>query len=435
MKKAALILLLACAAALPAEVTLSQAVRDAWALSPGLDSQRLEEQAAAVARLTALRQKYFSVLFGGSYRYSSDKVQVKAGDFPFPLGPAVPSGAVILSAPDHTVDLRLALQQPLYSGGVLDNAVRIEEGRMLSQREMVRLKRIEIAGAVKSSYHSHRLYRCRRDSLASLLSSLEAHLRRVERLHAEELARRSDLLETRAKANEVRLGLEDLEQLIAAEAVRFRSLCGRDPDKVDSAAGGGRESFAAAWDSFLAGHPLLRSLDERARILRLQRRSLAGAYLPQIGAFAELHYGRPGQNFFAEGWTLYFSGGVSVSLPVFNWNRRGRDLELADISLRQLENQRGDFVRESERGLRQLFLQRESLERKRDLLEHLAADAEEDERLKQKLYEEGQIDHADLLAAMTSREKYLAERGGLDAQLDLLAANIDTLSGTCEEEE
>ncbi len=78
MKKLLCIMLLAGAAlSLPAKVTLAQAVANAWAIDPALDSQKLEEEAAAIAGETALRQKYFSVQFGAGYRYSSDKVQVR----------------------------------------------------------------------------------------------------------------------------------------------------------------------------------------------------------------------------------------------------------------------------------------------------------------------------------------------------------------------
>jgi hypothetical protein len=36
---------------------------------------------------------------------------------------------------------------------------------------------------------------------------------------------------------------------------------------------------------------------------------------------------------------------------------------------------------------------------------------------------------------MTDQERYRAERGGLEAQLGLLATSIDTLIGACQEEE
>lgn len=435
MKKIPFLLFLAFASVLPARVTLSQAVADAWKISPGLDSQRLEEDAAATARLTALRQKYFSVYFNGSYRYSTDKVEVKASAFPFPLGPNVPAGTVILSAPGDNFDFKLSLSQPLYSGGLLGNAVKMEALRAAAEKDVTRLKKIDLAGQVKSSYFTYLLYSRKRDSLNSLLERLDLHLRKVTSLFAEEQVRKSDLLESRARADEVKLGLADLEQLLAAEAVRFNSLCGHDPQDVDFQPGAESVSFAAAREYLLASHPLLRSLEQRERLVQIQKRSIAAAYLPQVGAFAELHYGRPGQNFFTNRWTLYFQGGVNVSLPVFNWNKGGRDRHLADIAARKLENQRADFVRESEKGLRQLFLLRESLEKKLALLDGLAANAAEDVGLKETLYEESQIDHTDLLAAMTSQEKYLSDRGELLVQMEMLKASVDTLIGKLEEEE
>ena len=134
-----------------------------------------------------------------------------------------------------------------------------------------------------------------------------------------------------------------------------------------------------------------------------------------------MHYGRPGQNFFMDRWTFYVQGGLSVSMPVFNWNKGGRDRELADIAARKLDNQRADFIRESEKSLRQLYLAKESLEKKlRPARRAGRPTPAEEVRLKDKLYEENQIDHTDLLAAMTSQERYLANREELLVQVEML---------------
>ncbi|MCX6558435.1 MAG: TolC family protein [Candidatus Aminicenantes bacterium] len=435
MKKLLFFIFLAIVFVLPAKVTLSQAVASAWAISRSLDSQKLEEEAASIAGLTALRQKYFSVFFNGSYRYTSDKVEVKISDFPFPISADIPPGTVVLSAPNDNFDLKMSLVQPLYSGGLLNNAVKMEAIRGAAEKDLTRLKKIELAGKVRFSYFNYLLFCKKRDSLNFLLSSLNLHLQKLENLYTEELVKKSDLLETRAKADEIKLSLMDLEQLIAAEAVHFNSLCSYEPQDVDSQPVKRNESFDSVRDYFLAGHPLLKSLDERARIIQIQKKSITGAYLPQVSAFAELHYGRPGQNFFKDQWTFYVQGGLSVTMPVFNWNKGGRDKTLADMAARKLENQRADFIRESEKNLRQLYLFKESLEKKLVLLDNLSAYAAEDIRLKEELYEENQIDHTDLLAAMTNQERYLSNREELSTQMEMLKVNIDTLIGKCEEEE
>jgi outer membrane protein TolC len=435
MKKKFFLGLMAIAFALPAKVTLTQAVANAWKISFTLHSQQLEEEAAVTAGLTALRQKYFSVYFNGSYRYTSDKVEVKISDFPFPVGGAdIPPGTVVLSAPKDNFDLKMSLVQPIYSGGILNNAVQMEAIREAAERDLTRMKKIELAGKVKSSFFNHRLFCKKRDSLNLLLAILKLHQDKLANLFREELVKKSDLLETQAKADEIRLNLEDLEQLIRSEALNFSTLCGFEPQDIDYEGSAGGDSLPAAREFFLAGHPLLRSLDEKLRIIQIQKKSIAGSYLPQVSAVAELHYGRPGQNFFVNQWTPYVMGGISVSMPVFNWNKGGRDKSLADIAARKLENQRADFIRESEKSLQQFFFLQESLEKKLALLDDLVANASEDAHLKEKLYEENQIDHSDYLAALTSQERYLSNREELLAQVELLKVGIHTLIGKCEEE-
>jgi outer membrane protein TolC len=426
--------LMALAFVLPAKVTLSQAVVNAWKISPNLISQRLEEEAAATARLTALRQKYFSVYLSGSYRYSSDSVQLKFSDFPLKINSDISPETIILSTPNESIDLKMSLVQPIYSGGILSNAVRMEAIREAAERDLTRLKKIELTGKVKNSFFNHRLFCRKRDSLNLLLDILKLHQGKLENLYREELVRKSDLLETLAKADEIRLNLEDLEQLIRSEALNFSTLSGYEPGDIDAEGSAEGDSLPAARDFFLANHPLLQSLDEKARLIRIQKKSISGAYLPQVSAVAELHYGRPGQNFFVNRWIPYIVGGINISLPVFNWNKGGRDKNLADIAARKLQNQRADFIRESEKSLRQLFFLKESLEKKLAMLDGLVANATEDAHLKEKLYAENQIDHNDYLAALTSQERYVSNREELLAQVELLKVGIDTLIGKCEEE-
>jgi outer membrane protein TolC len=434
MKKTLFLGLVASAFILTAKVPLSRAVVNAWKISPGLNSQRLEEEAAATAGLTALRQKYFSVYLNGSYRYSSDSVQLKLADFPLKINSDISPETIILSTPNDSIDLKMSLLQPIYSGGILSNAVRMEAIREAAERDLTRLKKIELAGKVKNSFFNHRLFCRKRDSLNLLLDILKLHQGKLENLYREELVRRSDLLETLAKADEIRLNLEDLEQLIRSEALNFSTLCGYEPGDIDAEESADNDSLPAARDFFLANHPLLRSLDEKARLIQVQKKSISGAYLPQVSLVAELHYGRPGQNFFVNRWIPYVVGGINVSLPVFNWNKGGRDKSLAAIAARKLDNQRADFIRESEKNLQQMFFLKESLGKKLALLDGLVAHAAEDARLKEKLYAENQIDHNDYLAALTSQERYLSNREELLAQVELLKVGIDTQIGKCEEE-
>jgi len=191
----------------------------------------------------------------------------------------------------------------------LSNAVQMEAIREATEKDLTRLKKIELAGKVKSSFFNYRLFCKKRDSLSYLLARLKLHLGKVENLFREELVKKSDLLETQSQVDETGVSLEDLEQLIRSEALNFRDLCGYEPQDIEGDPTESGAGFPQAWDFFLAGHPLLQSLDERTRIVQLQKKSISASYLPQVNGFAELHYGRPGQNFFKDKWTFYFQGG------------------------------------------------------------------------------------------------------------------------------
>jgi outer membrane protein TolC len=434
MKKILFMFLLAVVFVLPAEVTLSQAVANAWRLNHSLQNQRYQAEAAGVSKLTAMAQKKFSVYFNGSYRYSSDKVEVKAADFAIPTSTNIPPGTIILSAPDDNFDVKLSLLQPVFTGGVLNNAVKMEELREVSELHLTRLKQIEVTGKVKVSYFSYRLACKKRDALVYFLDNLSLHLGKLENLFREELLKKTDLLETRAKVDETKLNLQDLEQLLKAEALNFENLCGYSPLEISGETSERAEDYAQAWDFFKAHHPLLQSLAERARAFQVQKKSIAGSSLPQVGVFAEMHYGRPGQNFFKDRWTFYVQGGLSVTMPVFTWNKSERDQSLVDIAARQLENLRLDFIESSEKSLHQLFLLKEAIENKLRLIDNLVGYAAEGAQLKEKLFEENQIDHTDYLAALTTHERYLVNREELLAQMEVLKVNIHTLIGKAEEE-
>jgi len=123
-----------------------------------------------------------------------------------------------------------------------------------------------------------------------------------------------------------------------------------------------------------------------------------------------------------------------VTMPVFTWNKSERDQSLVDIAARQLENLRLDFIESSEKSLHQLFLLKEAIENKLRLIDNLVGYAAEGAQLKEKLFEENQIDHTDYLAALTTHERYLVNREELLAQMEVLKVNIHTLIGKAEEE-
>ncbi len=415
---------------LRAEVTLSDAVRRAFERSPGLGRSLLGEEEAKVELEAARRQRFFRLDGGASYRFNTDSVSVKAADFPvLPPDLGIPETHVLLSSPKDFYDLNLSLVQPIFSGGALRQAVRMGEIRELIEKHRTELERIELEGLVRSSFLTYVSLRAKRASLSRHLESLGLHLQKIEALVREDLARRSDALETRLKIDEARLGLEDLRQHLETERIAFSSLCGLDPEDVRADGAVSFGSFEECWRIFLERHPILKAFDEQRRLIEAGRKAAAASRLPQVGMVYELHYGRPGQNFFRDKWKLYVQAGLSLSLPLVNRLESDRDLALAELEGRKLDYRKKQFLLEVETSLKQLFELKRTLAEKLTCAESLIRNAEEDARLKSRLYGEGQISNLDYLAAETAAERYRSLREEIEAQIHLADVRLQTLVG------
>lgn len=421
--------LLAAAAALSASTTLDQAVARALAKDRGLKSQVLNEEASRANRDYAARQKLFHLDFAGSYRYATDAIQVTAANFPFSQLFHIPPDQVFLSASKSSYDLKLGLVQPIWTGGMLANSVKVEEARQAAQSDQTRVLRVQVAGQVKTSYYTFRLLAARKRSLEVLLETIDIHLKRVEAFYREDLTRRSDLLETQAKLEETRMSIEEVSQQMAREKISFETLCDIPPEDIDPAASEVVRDYAASRAEFEALHPILKAMDAQAAALDLSGKVVDASRLPQVTGFGEFHYARPGLNFFEQKWKAYGLAGLSLTIPVFNLNRVDRDRAVIDVQRRQLENQRAQVLLDADKALKQLYEAMRSLETRAASVDKLIALAREGADLKEKLYEENQLSNLDYLAALADLERYRTLKVELALQLELVKVAVNTTIG------
>jgi len=416
------------------KIPLSKAIENGLQTSFQLKNQLLEEEAAQIGTTSAAMKMLFNIDFSGSYLYKSQQMEITLpGIGPAPAGVSGP-GQTIVAGSKHNVDLKLALTQPLFSGGILSQSLKKERFNVQSEKYLTELKKIDIAGQIKTAYLNFRLLTEKRRSHELLLEEMTLHLKKIELLVREELAKKTDLLETEATCAEARLGLLDLDVAMTAEELRFQRLTGFDAAAIEDDYREPELPAAEAGSRFRSGHPLLKVWEEKLHMLQAQRRIVSGTYLPQLNGFAELHYGRPGIDFFKNEWSFYFQGGVALYLPVFNWNRMRHDLELVDLAARKLENQRDDFIAETERNLQSLLFSRDKIKNKLATLDELIGLAEEELRIKERLYLENQIAHTDFLAAVTGRERYRSQKQESLTQLQLLNAAINAACGQSVED-
>ncbi len=415
--------------------SLQEAFARALLRTPQVQEKILDQEAALIRRDQALKNKRFVIDLEAYFQSASDRVEVSL-DSPRPPLDFLPSGKTILLAmPERFYDIKLALRQPLYSGGALSRAVRLAEIEQEIRLELAMNERLDTAARLKTSYYTCLMLNKSRLSLQKLLDSLRLHQERIVDLRREELLRESDLLEARLKIAELELRRLDLESLLASEEAVFFSICGLEFSAMDQSASELELSFSRALERLQTEHPLSRAFQARLRAQETLRLLAASSALPRLAVVAELHLARPGRNYFRDEWTLYTQFGLGLQLPVFSWGRIAAETRLAAIELEKTGHSFRAFVVEAEKLLRRLFQQKEGIEEKMQVFAGLLVDAAVEVELKKALYREGQLDHRSYLAAMLNQEHYQAREEESRLQLEIVKAQILTLAGQSLEEQ
>lgn len=417
----------------PAGMTLEQAVRDGLELAASIRNGRIDVENAE-RRLRLARSRFLPDLdAGGSWRYQSERMQLV-------IDPVIQNGSMMFPGLERTVgtrnnwDFYLGITQPIYTGGMLSRrrdqaAVQVDESSLRLQGE-----RVKHAAAIRSAYFSHALLRGRLETARKLEERLELHLRRIEALAAEKMARRSDVLETRSRLVDARVSIQELEQALTETAISFHELCGHSPGEVTPGQDLRRFSREQAQAFFYSRHPGLEEMAKRSRWLELEEKTVVSRYRPSMAAFAAVHLGRPGIDMFSADWMGYAVLGVSLSMPVFHWNRSREERGLVQAMGQKLNNQRDDLVRGVSHALDRLFQRLDMLQSQVGELQKLVDLKTEDVELKQALYREQQISNLDYLAVLSEQAEAESRLEMTRSHLKLTHITVHRVIGYMQEE-
>lgn len=406
------------------KIPLEKAISDALAKSEKLDQALWEADQAS--HQVALREKdrWFKIYFGGQYSYRSQTPILE-----LPLSSSSP---VLFSGPmriegglKHNYDLNLSIHQPLWTGGQLSRAVELGhlEKQMVTDRQALITNEI-VFGVISSSLR-YQILQARRGSILTLKKRLEEHRQHLENLVGEELSRRANLVETLTKVEEIENSLLDLKPLIEEERLGFHRLTGHYPEEIELPPAEPALDLEEALAFLEKNHPLFRQLNEQLQMIDIQKKIVAGRYLPQLSAQAEVHYGKPGVNFFKREWALYFQGGITLQVPLFDWKKGNVEQAMLDSKARQVEAELREFREETRKSLASLYAQVESLQEKVEGLRRMASLAREKVQLKRELWQENLIPHLEYLTAMSEEENvhWLIEEANFQLLLTRVTIN------------
>jgi outer membrane protein TolC len=414
------------------KISLEQAVQDGLNISGSYKNRFLSQKQAAIKKNQSSKNRLFNLNLGANYLYKSETITLEFPGVEIPGMIPLP-GQNIEAGLHHNYDLSLALNQPLFNGGVLFRKVEMEKVREAVEANQTELEKNMIVDLIKSTFFDFRILVSQKQAALSLRKTLQLHCQKLDNFFEEGLIKKTDLLETKASLEQTDMNLNDLNQAIDKVRIGFHRMCGHYPEEIDLKYKEEEPSREQALDYFKNNHPLLKTLQEQKKILEIQKKIASGKYLPSINGFAELHYGKPGIDFFKKEWSVYFQGGVVLNLPVFDWNKGTDEKRILDLNIQKLENQKDDFVRETKKILDQLYSAKESLNQKKENIENMIEYSKEDAELKKGLYDEKQIPNKDYLAALQAEKKYKAMKNEISLQIEKINVKINTLISQTKE--
>jgi outer membrane protein len=400
------------------EISLEKAVQAGISQDSRYKNQLLDNAIAAENLQKARMKKFFSLDFNGSYLFKSEQMEIS-----FLPGKTITAGS------KNNYDVKLSVTQPIFTGGILSNSIALETEKQQVESYKTQLLEIELAGKIKASYFTFRLLGNKKKSLSLLLEDLKLHLKMLSDFYNEAQVKRSDVIETELKVSEVEMNMEDIDRMMEEEKINFKKLCTYNIEEIEKSYDEPDRSLDESLAYFKAHHPVLKMVDGNIRAFMLRKKIVSGSYLPQVSTFAELHYGKPGIDFFKNAWSLYFQGGLAVNFKVFDWNQLKREKEIVDKSIEQASNQKEESIAEVRKSLGQLYTKKASIDKQLSMLDKMIGFAEEDAGLKKELYKESQVSNTDYLSALLTKERYKSLRDERSVEFQLVKLNIDTLIG------
>ena len=250
-------------------------------------------------------------------------------------------GVEVPEPPKSRFEAALEAQVTLWDGGVLAGRREVERARLQAAQAQLAAQLHPLRMEVAEAFFAAFLLQERTAEVGTLLDDLEARLAMVRAQVRAGAARPGDTAALRAEL----LGAAQQRDELAADrraALRvLAQLTGRDVGEGDVLALPDRGD--QMWVD-VPHHP--QSAVFAAERARLEREAalVRARTQPQVSAFGQLAYGRPGLAQFREDLHEYWVGGVRVRWQPFDWGAAGRDREVLQVQRQIVDTEEAAFT-------------------------------------------------------------------------------------------
>ena len=314
-------------------LTLDQAIARAEEASEELRISELDVSAARWQVNEAASRRLPQLDFSGQYLYTSEVMSFDQPattiPLPAPSPPLVMPGRTTTFGDNHTVDFKLQVTQPLFTGFRLSKAHRAARHGVSARRAETDRVRWQVRCKAEETYVKAQRTVALRRIAAWRVAVLERHLEDAQNRIAQGVLPQEALDRAQLALAQARLKQQEAEHGNRLAQVALRELLDLSQSgeelELDSLEMSGPDLADPSWDLARSRRAEFRTLEAQHSVATERIGVEKAAYYPAVGIFGAVDYGRPGIDKIANEWMLYEVAGVNLTWTLWDWKvRRSR---------------------------------------------------------------------------------------------------------------
>jgi outer membrane protein TolC len=288
-------------------LSLDEAIAAGLEASPGLHASRMKAESSTAKAREVAAGRLPSLRLGAGYTRLSEVP-------PFQVTlPISPNPIVVSQSYFNNWNMRLSVQQPLFTGFRLEAGT--ESARMLEKSAGLDLEkdRSEFVFAVKSAYWGLARAREIETVVGETIRQVQEHLKDVRAFFDQGLLTKNEVLRAELQLSNARLMAIDARNAVEMARTSLNSLLGLPVEtevelttsaeslasRAPASGEAGKDAAAARSliDAALAGRPEIESADFRIRASEAGLKAAKSGWYPQVSLAGNYYYLRPNSRF------------------------------------------------------------------------------------------------------------------------------------------
>jgi len=339
-------------------------------------------------------------LYGNYYRLSEiDPFQIT---LPSPISKTIEISPVLL----NSTNLKLSLQQPIFTGGKISNSIDLAEHSYFSSLFSYNQEKNELITNIKIGYYNIiKAYKLL-DNIKENIIKTENHIKDLKHFYELGQITKNELLKVEVQLYNLKSKEIEMNNILSLSKMNLNNLMGKDVIEefdIDTTISASIKINDLQYylNEAIKKRPEINMISENIKIAEYNKQIALSNWFPQLYLNANYYYANPNQrimpnkNKFIDTWDV----GISISFDLWNWGSTSRKIEQSEAQIDEAKSNLSLYTNLVLLEVNQSYLNIIQLKEELIHLNKSYEAAEENYRICKDKFEKGYLSSTELLDA------------------------------------